>query len=55
MRRATSDCVDAIAYLIDESGIITHDVAVGVDAILALTRNANAKESFPDAAEAVQP
>jgi peroxiredoxin len=27
-----------IAYLINEQGVITHDVAVGVDAILALSR-----------------
>lgn len=38
-----------IAYLIDESGTITHDVAVGVDRILALMRNG--KESFRGAAE----
>jgi peroxiredoxin len=36
-----------IAYLIDETGIITHDVAVGVEPILAL--KAKVPEPVPDA------
>lgn len=42
-----------LAYLIDESGIITHDVAVGVEQILALM--AEAKGSPHHAEEAVLP
>jgi peroxiredoxin len=35
-----------IAYLIDEAGVIVHDVAVGLDAILGLL---NGKKGQPDA------
>jgi len=33
-----------IAYLIEESGIIAHDVAVGVESILALMTNMEVSE-----------
>jgi len=37
-----------MAYSIDEAGIITHDVAVGVEPMLALLREATA--AMPEAA-----
>lgn len=36
-----------IAYLIDEQGIITHDVAVGVDAIVALMAGVGHRDAEP--------
>ena len=41
-----------IAYLIDEAGVITHDVAVGIEPILALTASIAATDLVPVLAQA---
>ena len=41
-----------VAYLVDESGVITHDVAVGTDAILNLL--AGVATLFHEAREVVR-
>ena len=42
-----------IAYLIDEAGVIAHDVAVGVEAILSLTTRLKATDSIQEPASSL--